>query len=131
MAHMKTIETFYDNDYKSIDGVEFGTFEYGPDRELDASEPTTPRNGVAMFVTSPSHKEVVVAAGTIGYEPSDMVIVVWQSTLCGTDGQKVIPKNGDWLERCNGERWRIRSRKKIMDGAQWRCLCRETVLSIT
>ena len=129
MSSEHSLVTNYNDDWKHVDGVQLGGYEFGPDRQFTVAEGTlvAPETGVAMLKTNPDHKEVVVAASTYGYEVTDMAFNVWASTLC--HGLKRIRvKPGDWLVLCNGERWRITSARKICDGAQWRCMCREDVL---
>lgn len=124
-----TLGETYDNDWQHVDGVQAAGYEFGPDREFAVGEEqVAPTEGVMVRITSPTQSEVLIAAGTIGYDTNDMMITLWQGTLCSTNGTCIRPKVGDWIELCNGERWRIRSSKKVIDGSQWRCMCRESVL---
>jgi hypothetical protein len=124
---MSTLSTNYDDDWKHVDGIQDAGYEFGDAREFpDGEEQTAPSEGVKVRVTNPTQNEIVVAAATIGYESRDMIITIWSRTLCSGE-ERIEPADGDWIIFCDGKRWRIRSWKMCVDGAQYRCMCRKSV----
>lgn len=118
----------YEGEWLYIDGVEYGGFEFGPDRVFIQTTPNAPSSGVAYFMASPNKNEVMLAAATYGYEVNDTMVTIWSQTLMDED-VAIDPMPGDIIS-LDGEdgRWRILSAKRVMDGAQWRCMCRKSVL---
>jgi hypothetical protein len=118
----------YEGEWLYIDGVEYGGFVFGPDRVFRTASPTPPTTGVAYFMSSPTHNEVAIAAATYGYENDDCILTIWAQTLM--DGATVIePRPGDFADLDGQDgRWRILSSKRVMDGAQYRCMARKSVL---
>jgi len=118
----------YEGEWSYIDGVEYGSYAYGSSREFTAATPSLPVDGIAYYMANPSHHEIIQAAATYGYEPNDVTITIWAQTLM--DGAVVIePANGDFIILAGGDgTWRILSYRRVMDGAQWKCMCRKSVL---
>lgn len=118
---MTTLCVDYSDDHEHVDGIESGGFAFGPQREFSGATPTAPTTGVRFRRCNPTQNEVMVAAASFGYENNDMVFTVWAETLMDDD-TVIEPKPGDKL--IADQDWIIKSVKRTVDYAQWRCMCR-------
>ena len=116
----------YEDDWIYLEGIEDVGFAFGTER---VSSLSAPASGVKVKRASPTHNEVIVAATTVGYEPTDLVFVVFAQTLM--DGTAAIqPLPGDQIQAFDTN-WIIKSVKKNVDFSQWRCLCKQSTLTQT
>lgn len=111
----------YEDDWVYIDGIEDLAYVFDSAR---VTALTAPSSGVKAKRASPSRDEIVVAASTIGYEPTNIVFVVFAQTLM-SGVNPIKPNAGDKLVASDCT-WIIKSVKTTMDNSQYRCLCKRT-----
>jgi len=111
----------YEDDWLYLDGIEDLGYEFD---SAGVTNLAAPASGVKAKRASPTHNEVVVAASTIGYEPTDLVFVVFAPTLM-SGSNPIRPSIGDRLVAFDCT-WIIKSSKTLMDHSQYRCFCKRT-----
>ena len=112
----------YEDDWVYLDGIENVTFSFGPQRYTTQVVSANVAKAKRSALTD---REVAIAAATFGWEPEDMTLVVWAETLVDTTNQIIVPKIGDIFAAFDTE-WIIKSIKRNVDFAQWRCVVRKT-----
>lgn len=112
----------YQDDWQYLDGIEDLTFSFGPQRYTSQ---TASANVAKAKRSALTDREVAIAASTVGFEPTDIVFVVWAETLVDTTNQIIEPAIGDKFSAFDTD-WIIKSFRRTEDLSQWRCQCRKT-----
>ena len=112
----------YQDDWQYLDGIEDLTFSFGPQRYTSQ---TASGNVAKAKRSALTDREVAIAASTVGFEPTDIVFVVWAETLVDTTNQIIEPAIGDKFAAFDTD-WIIKSFRRTEDLSQWRCQCRKT-----
>lgn len=114
----------YEDDWAYLDGIEDCGYVFSAQR---VTVLTPPSSGVKVKRAAPSHKEIAGAMAAIGYESTDVTMVIFAQTL--RSGASIIePIDGDIITAFDA-RWIIKSYSRTVDLSQWRCYCRRSTLT--
>lgn len=135
-------KAYFDSDWQYTEGVENLGVQWGADRvfALDPA-PTAKTDGIRGRRGNPDVKDYAFANGIgLAVQPTDQIWTLWQSTfMADGEASAVPPATGDILRvlevDANGdavtplnvlESWVVRSVKRTLCGAQYRCYCQES-----
>jgi hypothetical protein len=131
---------FFDNDWKSMEGIEDVGIEFGADREFRGTAPTAKIQGIKARRGNPSAKQQGYSnAVGISLQTTDQIWTIWESTFVAD----IMPMHGDiilvnrtvdkWGRLVDplevAERWLVQWSKRTMYGAQFLCYCSESPLN--
>ena len=114
----------HEDDWKFIDNVKLGSFEFGRDREISLPLVSAVITDVACLVGNPT-SDLLQAAELASVSKIDKMVTVWASTLFQSDADgdnSVEPQPGDKLT-IDGQLWLIKVVISTIFDTQFKCLC--------
>ena len=127
---MSTLSATFEDEWEHIDGVEDAGYAFSATRGHRGATPTAPASGVKVRRSNPTQNELAIAAGTVGLDSTDCIWTIWADTLRSggaSDGALIVPETEDTLTTDDGD-YRILSVRRTVDGHQYRCYSRKSVL---
>ncbi len=121
-AEIRTQPSYgHEDDWKHIDDVKFGAFDFGTDRSVEDPLIREQIVDVAILEGNPSGN-LLQAAELLSVSNIEKVFTVWANTLLQC-GERVLPMEGDFLT-VGSQRWLIVTVIDAVFGTQYKCFCR-------